>query len=300
MLTKPWTLRVGFAIGGVLIAIGLLLTVTVGPVVWEAFAWPVNGIAMGVLVALLVMMHALRRRVYVFHFLSTNAAAIPAIAYVVVLTIVMGLTRQSAEGHGLYNMLTFWPFVLAYVYLTIVLGLVVLRRLCAFKPSQWRRDIPFLLNHLGLFLTLTTATLGNADMKRVKMITYVGQLEWRAFNARMEVVEMPIAIQLRRFILETYDDGSPRRYASELEVVTRTGKDFLATVDVNHPLKVDGWKIYQYGYDTAMGADSQTSILEFVRDPWLPAVYAGIFMMLAGALLMFLGRRTSPGISAKS
>ena len=275
-----------------MIAVGLMLTVTVGPVVWDAFAWPVNGIVMGALVALLLLMHLLRRQVYLFHFLSTYAAAIPAIAYTVVLTVVMGLTRQSADGHGLHDMLTFWPFVLAYLYLAIVLGMVTLRRLFAFKPAQWRRDVPFLLNHLGLFLTLTTATLGNADMKRVKMITYVGQLEWRAINDRMEVVEMPIAIELHRFILETYDDGSPRRYASELEVVTRTGKDFLATVDVNHPLKVDGWKIYQFGYDTAMGANSQTSILEFVRDPWLPAVYAGIFMMLAGALLMFLGRRT--------
>jgi cytochrome c biogenesis factor len=35
-----------------------------------------------------------------------------------------------------------------------------------------------------------------------------------------------------------------------------------------------------------MGAQSQTSILELVRDPWLPLVYTGIYMMLAGAVLM--------------
>lgn len=293
MTSKPWTLRDGFAVGGALIAISLLLTLFVGPVEWDAFKWPMNGITMSALVALLLAMHLLRSRVYVFRFLSTYAAAIPAIVYAVVVTIVMGLTRQSAEGHGIHDMLTFWPFVLTYVYLTVVLGMVTFRRLFAFKPAQWRRDVPFLLNHLGLFLTLTTATLGNADLRRVKMITNVGQLEWRAINAHMEVIEMPIAIELRRFIMETYDDGSPRRYASELEVVTRTGKDFLATVDVNHPVKVDGWKIYQFGYDTAMGADSQTSILEFVRDPWLPVVYAGIYMMLAGALLMFIGQKSN-------
>ncbi len=42
-----------------------------------------------------------------------------------------------------------------------------------------------------------------------------------------------------------------------------------------------------------MGAQSQISILELVSDPWLPLVYTGIYMMLAGAVCMFLsgGRR---------
>ena len=37
-----------------------------------------------------------------------------------------------------------------------------------------------------------------------------------------------------------------------------------------------------------MGAQSQISILELVSDPWLPWVYAGFYMMLAGAVLMTL------------
>jgi hypothetical protein len=37
-----------------------------------------------------------------------------------------------------------------------------------------------------------------------------------------------------------------------------------------------------------MGPMSQTSILELVSDPWLPLVYTGIYMMLAGAVCMFL------------
>ena len=57
---------------------------------------------------------------------------------------------------------------------------------------------------------------------------------------------------------------------------------------MNKPVEVDGWKIYQYGYDTRMGAKSQISILELVSDPWLPLVYTGIYMMLAGAVCMFL------------
>ncbi len=37
-----------------------------------------------------------------------------------------------------------------------------------------------------------------------------------------------------------------------------------------------------------MGAKSNMSILELVSDPWLPFVYTGIWMMIAGAISMFL------------
>ena len=98
---------------------------------------------------------------------------------------------------------------------------------------------------------------------------------------------MPLAIELRNFIMDTYDDGSPKRFASHIQILTQSGKNIQTTVEVNKPVEVDGWKIYQYGYDTQMGAMSQTSILELVSDPWLPLVYAGIYMMLAGAVCLF-------------
>ena len=190
-------------------------------------------------------------------------------------------------------MLAFWPFVLIYVYMALILGVVILRRVT--HLTSWRRDLPFLLNHLGLFLAMTTATLGNADMQRLKMITAVGEPEWRALTAQGTIRELPLAIELKKFIMETYDDGSPKRFASEIQILTKNGQNFKATVDVNKPVEIDGWKIYQYGYDTQMGAMSQISILELVSDPWLPLVYTGIYMMLAGAVCMFVfgGRKKS-------
>ena len=105
---------------------------------------------------------------------------------------------------------------------------------------------------------------------------------------QQKVVELPLAIQLERFIMEEYDDGSPKRFASEIQILTKSGDNIHTTVDVNKPVVVEGWKIYQYGYDTAMGKDSQISILELVSDPWLNVVYAGIGMMLLGAASMLL------------
>jgi cytochrome c biogenesis protein ResB len=195
-------------------------------------------------------------------------------------------------------MLSFWPFVLIYVYIAIILGFVTLKRFALLLRHSNKANIAFLLNHLGLFLSLTTATLGNADMQRVKMITTIGKPEWRALKADGSVKEMPLAIELKQFIMETYADGSPKRFASEIHILTKTRKNIETIVDVNKPYEVDGWKIYQFGYDTQMGAQSQISILELVSDPWLPLVYTGIYMMLVGAVCMFiLGGRKNRGIT---
>ncbi len=297
--TKPWTFAEGFLIGGGLIIAGLMLELSVGPVVWDTFAWPVNAIVLAVFQLLIVAMYLMRRMVFAFRFVGTFHAAIPALAYALVLTVIMGLTRQTVNGQWLNNMLTFWPFVLIYVYMAVILGLVILRQIrTAFvKRSSINGQRPTgqwsVILHLGLFIAMTTATLGNADVQRLKMIVAKGEPEWRALDQQGVVKELPLAIELKQFIMEQYDDGSPKRFASEIQILTQSGKNVHTTVDVNKPAEVDGWKIYQYGYDTQMGAMSTTSILELVSDPWLPAVYVGIYLMIFGAVVMFVlgGRR---------
>ena len=283
-------MKEGFLIGGGLIFAGLMLQLSVGPVMWDAFAWPANGLVLSAFFVMLTTMVYLRKKVYAFQWMTTYQAAIPAMVYAVVLTIIMGVTRQQVNGTWLNNMLSFWPFVLIYVYLTIILGLTIHRRFRRIFRGQgtMKHDIPFMLNHLGLFIALTTATLGSADIQRVKMITAIGEPEWRAMEQSGAIKEMEIAIELKKFIMETYDNGAPKRFASEIQILTKSGKNIETIVEVNKPYEVDGWKIYQYGYDTQMGAQSQISILELVSDPWLPWVYTGFYMMLAGAALMTL------------
>lgn len=288
MRNKPWTMKEGFIIGAGLIVIGLILQCSVGSVVWDTFSWPINIIVLVALLVMIIWSHLLRKRVYVIRFLSSYQAAIPALVYTVALTMVMGLTRQTSDGSWLSDMLSFWSFVLVYVYVAVILGFVILRRLGKMRKQVSIHDLSFLLNHLGLFVAMTTATLGNADMQRVRMMTVIGEPEWRAVTLEGKIQELPLTIELKKFLMETYDDGSPKRFASEVSIQTKKGKSIQTTIDVNKPVEVDGWKIYQYGYDTQMGTKSNMSILELVSDPWLPYVYIGIYMMLAGAVCMFV------------
>ena len=418
MWNKPWSLKEGFIIGAGLLVTGLMLQLSVGPVDWQAFAFPVNVITLAVFLALIAVVYALRPRVYGFRYLTTFTAAVPALIYAVILTATMGLTKQLPSGPfmlaepsladtvGITRMLSFWPFILIYVWMTLLLGQVIIHRLLHLHPKRafWTRDIPFLMNHLGLFITIVTATLGNADMQRLKMTISQEAPEWRAVDDRGEMHELPIAIQLKQFTIDEYPpklilidnqtgnavDGQqaetllidstftegqlgdwrirlvkkldyaapvlqedstyfeewmqtgavsavcveadwhpstpakrpylkksgwitsgsymfpyqmlkidqqvslammprePQRYISRVEILTESGKDIETNILVNKPFSIDGWKIYQLNYDTQKGRWSEISILELVSDPWLPFVYTGIYMMLLGALLMFI------------
>ena len=93
-------------------------------------------------------------------------------------------------------------------------------------------------------------------------------------------------------------EREPQRYVSTVEIMTKAGLHAVERIEVNRPLSIEGWKIYQLSYDTQMGRWSETSVLELVSDPWLPFVYAGLGMMMLGAVCMFLSlqRRKSSSV----
>ena len=382
---------------------GLALQYSVGPIDWSAFAFPINAICLVLYLAFLALIYALRHRVRLFSFFFTTEAAVPTLIYAALLTVAMGLTRQVAPHEraidpiGLTRMLSFWPFVLIYGRLTGIVGLIAIRQILHFRL----RELPSLLSHLGVFIAIVAATLGSADMERVKLTASMDMPEWRATHEQ-GFLELPLAIQLEKFTIDEYPPklliinsktgksipaknpeivlvdkhfregkllkwrirvrqnlplaapvvtsdtvryvgwgssgavtallveaqpmegdravgkplvgwvtcGSylfpfqelkltkdlslvmarrePERYASRIHVYTRSQKNIVATVEVNKPVSIDGWRIYQLSYDESMGRWSETSTFELVKDPWLPAVYVGIYLLLAGAVLTFI------------
>ena len=87
-------------------------------------------------------------------------------------------------------------------------------------------------------------------------------------------------------------EREPQCYVSKVEILTESGKHEEADILVNQPYSIMGWKIYQLSYDVDRGKWSEISVLELVRDPWLPYVYTGIYMMIAGAvMLLFTAQR---------
>lgn len=396
MWKQPYSLKEGSAIAAGLIVTGLMLQLSMGPLDWDIFVWPANIVVLTILVFLTIVAYALRSRHYFFRFMTTWQCAVPAIAAAVVLTLIMGLTaqvapnRKPADPLGLTKMLSFWPFILVYVWMTAIVGQEAVWQVMHWSRRRW----PSLLSHVGLFVVLTCGTLGSADMQRLKMYCEQGRPEWRGLDAWNNVHELPVAIELEKFSIDEYppklmivdasgrplpadkpqtltvdtafkggslqgwtvsierqiDDAipsgttyvhsdrpgavcallvkassgrtvrrgwvtcgsyryamqglpvghgltivmgqrEPKRYYSVADIYTKDGKNLRATVEVNHPVSVSGWKIYQYSYNEAMGKWSTLSVFELVRDPWLPVVYTGILLLAAGAIGMLLIKR---------
>ena len=80
--------------------------------------------------------------------------------------------------------------------------------------------------------------------------------------------------------------AEPRKFTSVVEVYTQSEKSRNAVIEVNKPLSIDNWTIYQYGYDNNAGRLSSYSSFELVYDPWLLPVYIGIIMMMLGSVAM--------------
>ncbi len=78
-----------------------------------------------------------------------------------------------------------------------------------------------------------------------------------------------------------------KKFSSDIDILTKEGERISTILEVNKAFKYNGWKIYQLSYDDKMGKWSDLSVLELVKDPWLPIIYIGIFMMIAGAIYMF-------------
>ena len=78
-----------------------------------------------------------------------------------------------------------------------------------------------------------------------------------------------------------------KKFSSDIDILTKDGERINTVLEVNKAFKFKGWKIYQLSYDDKMGKWSDLSVLELVRDPWLPLIYIGVFMMIAGAIYMF-------------
>ena len=204
MWNKPWSFKEGALIGGGLLVVGTLLQLTIGAIDWSLLSAPVNVILLVTYLLVLGLLYAMRKHIYFIAWSMTLHAAIPALLCGVAVTLLMGLT-------GWDEMLRAWPFVLIYIWLMSIVGLIAINRIIRLMKgpqvaSSHLATFTSVLNHTGLFMAMVCGTLGNADMQRLHMTVKVGGPEWRAADAdRQDLIhELPIAIELHSFTIDEY------------------------------------------------------------------------------------------------
>jgi hypothetical protein len=89
-------------------------------------------------------------------------------------------------------------------------------------------------------------------------------------------------------------EQQPKAYRSYLTITEPGQAERTATLEVNHPVRVGDWQLYQLDYTVNMAGRS--SIIQAVRDPALPVVYTGLACMVLGAFLAlwFASGRRAP------
>lgn len=78
-------------------------------------------------------------------------------------------------------------------------------------------------------------------------------------------------------------------YKSNIDIIKRNNKIQTETIEVNKPLVVDGYKLYQYSYDKD---NRQWSGILVKKDPGVWVVYAGYLILICGVLLNLLATFT--------
>lgn len=173
-------------------------------------------------------------------------------------------------------------FTLYALLLLLSLALTLLHRASSGSFRE-KRGIGFLLNHLGIFLIVWGALFGAPDVSRSKVMVGRGQAVNYSYTSDGTVVSLPFNVALEDFRIDYYDDGkNPRQFTSHLLVDGRQ-----LTTQVNAPASYKGYTLYQDSYDRTTG---RYTVLQVVRDPWLPIIYIGMVLLAAGSILLLFGR----------
>jgi hypothetical protein len=342
----------------------------------------------------------LRDKKWVQWFASVPAA-MASITLFFIAAIFMGLFPQGITVDqplmnmlGLTNVMQSWLMIISTLFLLLVLGFTACKRAFPLK----KKNIGFLLNHVGLWIVLAAASLGASDLQRLKLQLYEnGEFTNIAVDDQKQMFTLPFSVQLVDFDIDEYnpkllifnpqsrdfinkagksfqmidsgfhvtilnyelrvlrfikyaeltDSGfyatekpfavsaafmevldhkanrkmqgwispggfgrnpdvlelnselaislsppEPKEYSSILAVRHSNNSIDSVRVIVNKPHSVEGFNLYQLSYNNQLGKWSNYSVIEVVSDPWLPIVYVGFFMLMAGAVFMvWWGRR---------
>ena len=243
----------------------LLESVVQFPIVF--FRFPMNIILMALWLYGVVELYRRGAKSVVARYLLSVSATVTSIFVLSVGCIVMGLQRRPATDSYL--------FLMAILFALTQLTMVTLRGWRNSSGVRWL----FLLCHAGLLLVLAAGFWGAPDKDVMRMrVTAEPSREMLYENGSRGVVDYTLALKDLR--VEYYSNGTPSSYEADVEVADR-----VVTLSVNHPYRVS---MGEHIYLTSVDEKGSTCIVQLVRQPWQKITLAGIVMLIAGAVLMFL------------
>ncbi len=260
-LAMPQIIIIAFLI------IALVLQLLTGDFPVTFFAFPLNLILAVLWAGAMFWIWKKRKKsLFVIYMLSKQATVL-AVSSLLIYCMIIGFT-------GVRTLVNSWIFVLVMFFFQTVLIFVLFRGLKQF------------LHHIGLLIAVSSAFWGAPDSETFRLKAVKDTPVQEAFRADGSSEWLKYEITLEDFRTETYDNGVPSMYEADVLI---DGEQ--VTLRVNRPYtRSFGEDIYL----TGTGDGNGYCVLQIVREPWKYGVVAGIILMLAGALLLFIegpGRR---------
>ena len=190
---------------------------------------------------LLVLIHFQKHRWKWLGQLADHYACTSALASMVVMTIIFGLTRQDPATEGWVGALGFsrmtssWAFNLLLLYFTTTTGLAVMEDLQHIR----KRRVAAVLSHAAVFVVLVAGIFGSGDKLRVSVTLQKGQPSHWGVSREGEQVDLPFVLTLDEFRMEEY---APKLYI--LDAMTeQSSRDFLSVEQAGDKASIDGWHL---------------------------------------------------------
>ncbi len=320
----PWGYRESFLIAFFLLLTGFLIELLLGGGV-SMPAWPINIAIIIIFIIYFVLIHYLVKHPIV-RWLSSTQAAIASVTTFTLMVLLLGFIPQGTspmqeeglvDSLGLTHVTSSWPYLMAAIYLLIVLGFTIVRRFTKFSV----KNIAFLLNHIGLWLVIVAASLGSSDMWILTMQLEADHPVTTAYDSRGNAYNMGFGMMLQDFNIEEYPaEVGLMRNADRTLKMEKAGK--LATVEEGTTEKLENYTIrfekyiafaakYDDNYDTtsAVGSARATyvSVMDendgIVAEGWVadgsyavPASYVRINDELSVAMLQIKPKKYSSNI----
>ena len=117
------------------------------------------------------------------------------------------------------------------------------------------------VTHLSIVIIFIGAILGNVFGFKSYVNIPDGE-EASHLDARggKQHIDLPFSVRNNRFWLETYPNGQPKKYASDLSVIENGREVLRKTITVNDPLQYKGIWFYQSSYGQAGGVTAQVAV----------------------------------------
>lgn len=228
----------------------------------------------------------LKRNIYIVFFILS--------VIMTVMTVIVSVTGTAGTEESLFKS----PWVVL-----IFAAFAAIQLICLFSIERtfnlYRAG--FYLLHIGLVLFLTgsfiyyiTGDKLNVSIPVDSTATYNKIKRLSDEGVESEFVKLDFDIGVSDFKVEKYEAkegevAEDKYYEATLMIIPKGTRDVTSIpLIVNKPYRYEGWKIYLMGYD---GTTGSTVSLLFKKDPTEFISTVGLWMIIAGAVVMCLLRK---------